>query len=164
MEFLSFYRQQFLMCLDKALAQVIDERVQQLQRRNPEKAQKFLTSLELFNCQGQSMTEIARIVNLPAEYAVCRLLKLKSFRADVQQSLLILLKDCVFDHAQSYINPERLQSLNQKIEEALNEQINQVIQEEAINASTATTTKNRIPRSLFARRLCRQLDLMRTQP
>lgn len=163
-EFLNIYRQQFLICLDQALTQVINQRMQQLQRRNPEKAQKFFTALQLFHCRGKSMTEIASIVNLPAQYSVAKLLKLKSLRADVQQRLLVLLKDCVFDHAQAYTNPERLQSLNQQIEEALNEQINRVIKEEETNASIATSTKNRIPNSLFAKRLCYQLDVMITQP
>lgn len=163
MEFLIFYRQQFSICLDQALTTVINERVQQLQRRKPEKAQKFLTALQLFHCQGKSMSEIAPIVNLPAQYSVAKLLKLKSLRADVQQRFLVLLKDCVFEQAQAYINPERLQTITQQIEKALNEQIAKLINEEATNASTATSTKNSIPSSLFAQRLCHQLDVMRTQ-
>jgi hypothetical protein len=75
--------------------------------------------------------------------------------------LLLLLRDRVLDQAKVYTNPERLQALNQQIEEALNEQITTVIQEAATEASTATATNTS---SLFAQRLCRQLDIMRTQP
>ena len=160
-EFLDFYRQQFLICLDQSLVQLTQERVTQLQRKDSQKAQKFLTALKLFHCQKMSMTDIAPLVNLPAQFNVSRLLQLKSFRADVQQRLLVLLRDRVLDQAKVYTNPERLEALNQQIEEALNEQITTVIQEAATEASTATATNTT---SLFAQRLCRQLDIMRTQP
>ncbi len=172
-EFLSFYRQQFLTCLDQAVAQVTDERVKHLQRKDAQKAQKFLTALQLFHCQERSMTEIAREVNLQAQFHVSRLLQLKSFRADVQQQLLVQLRDLcfaaalryrVFEQAKAYTDPERLQTLNQQIEEALDEQITQVIQEAARSASTATTAKNQTTTSLFAERLCRHLDTRRNSP
>ncbi|MBD0362657.1 MAG: hypothetical protein ICV55_07805 [Coleofasciculus sp. C3-bin4] len=172
-EFLSFYRQQFLTCLDQAVAQVTDERVKHLQRKDAQKAQKFLTALQLFHCQERSMTEIAPEVNLQAQFHVSRLLQLKSFRADVQQQLLVRLRDLcfaaalryrVFDQAKAYTEPERLQTLNQQIEEALDEQITQVIQEAARSASTATTAKNQTTTSLFAERLCRHLDTRRNSP
>jgi len=172
-EFLSFYRQQFLTCLDQAVAQVTDERVKHLQRKDAQKAQKFLLALQLFHCQERSMTEIAPEVNLQAQFHVSRLLQLKSFRADVQQQLLVQLRDLcfaaalryrVFDQAKAYTDPERLQTLNQQIEEALDEQITQVIQEAARSASTATTAKNQTTTSLFAERLCRHLDTRRNSP
>jgi hypothetical protein len=159
-DFLSAYRKQFLTCLDQALARVTDERVTKLQRqeRQREKAQKFLTALQLFHCQERSMTEIARVLNLQAQFHVSRLLNLKSFRADVRQQLLVLLRDRVLDQAKAYTDPERLQSLNQQIEEALDEQIERVIQEAATEASTATTARNQTTSSLFTQRLCRHLD------
>ena len=91
-EFLKFYRQQFLKCLDGAIEQVISERVTLLQRRDAQKAQSFLTALQLFH-QGRSMTEIAKLLNLQAQFHVSRLLKLKDFRADVRQQLLVPLRD-----------------------------------------------------------------------
>ncbi len=163
-EFLDFYRQQFLTCLDQAVAQVTEEQVRKLNRKDPQKAQTFLTALQLFHCQGRSMTEIAPMVNLQAQFHVSRLLKLKSFRADVQQQLLVLLRDRVIDRAKAYTaDPERLQILNQQIDEALSEQITKVMEEAATEASTATTARNRIPSSLFAERLCRYLDTRRNQ-
>ena len=160
-EFLKFYRQQFLICLDGAIEQVITQRVTQLQRRDAQKAQNFLTALQLFHCQGRSMTEIAKALNLQAQFHVSRLLKLKDFRADVRQQLLVRLRDRVINRAKAYTDAKRLQTLNQQIEEALDEQITAVIQEAATEASTATITKNQLTTSLFAQRLCRHLDTRR---
>jgi hypothetical protein len=158
-EFLNSYRQQFVACLDQAVAKVTEEQVTKLQRKDPKKAEKFLTAMHLFYGQGWSMGEIAKAVNLKAQYQVSRLLKLKAFRADVQQQFLVLLCDRVIKEAKAYTNPERLQALSQQIAEALNEQVTQVIQEAAAEASTPTTTKNKIPTtSLFAERLCRYLN------
>ena len=157
-DFLISYREQFLICLDQALAQVTDEQAKKLQSKDPQKAQKFLTALQLFHCQGRSMTDIAGLVNLQAQFQVTRLLKLKAFRGDVRQQLLVRLRERVFEEAKAYADLERLKSLNQQIEEALDEQITRVIQEAATEASTATTAKNRITSSLFAQRLCRYLD------
>lgn len=160
-EFLKFYRQQFLICLDGAIEQVISERVTLLQRRDAQKAQNFLTALQLFHCQGRSMTEIAKALNLQAQFHVSRLLKLKDFRADIRQQLLVRLRDRVLNQAKTYTDATRLHTLNQQIEEALDEQITAVIQEAATEASTATITKNQLTTSLFAQRLCRHLDTRR---
>ena len=105
------------------------------------------------------MGAIAKAVNLKAQYQVSRLLKLKAFRADVQQQFLVLLCDRVIKEAKAYTNSERLQALSQQIAEALNEQVTQVMQQAAAEASTPTTTKNKTPTtSLFAERLCRYLN------
>lgn len=158
-EFLNSYRKQFIACLDQAVAKVTKERVTKLQRKDPKKAEKFLTAMQLFYGQGWSMGEIAKAVNLNAQYQVSRLLKLKAFRADVQQQFLVLLCDRVIKEAKAYTDSERLQALSQQIAEALNEQVTQVIQKAAAEASTPTSTKNKTPTtSLFAERLCRYLD------
>ncbi len=107
------------------------------------------------------MTEIAKALNLQAQFHVSRLLKLKDFRADVRQQLLVRLRDRVINRAKAYTDAKRLQTLNQQIEEALDEQITAVIQEAATEASTATITKNQLTTSLFAQRLCRHLDTRR---
>ncbi len=158
-EFLLSYRQKFLICLDQALAQVTEERFKKFQQKKPQKAEQFLTALQLFHCQGKSMGEIAQKIDVPAQFHVSRLLQLKSFRADVQREFLVLLRDRFIKVAKTYTDPERLQALSQQIEEALDEQVTQVIQEAAVEASTATGAKNRTTAtSLFAERLCRYLD------
>lgn len=157
-EFLKFYVQQRTNCLDTALKQIIQEKVTYIRRKKPQKAQQFLIALELFHCKGKSMTEIAPLVDLAAQYHVTRLLQLKDLRADVRRKLLGLLRDRVVDQAQAYANPERLQT----IDEAIDEDITRVIQESQTEASTPNTNKQ-ITKSLFAKRLCRLLDVMRTQ-
>lgn len=166
-DFLTLYRQELLKCLDQALEKVIKERVTQIERKEPEKAQKFLTALQLFHCQGYSMTKIAKIIDLPAQFNVSRLLQLKAFRADVRQRLLVLLRDRILvilsdhiaDQTTAYTSPERLQL----IKEALEEQINLIIQEGRKEASIPTNAKQHHTKSLFAKRLCRLLYVMRTQ-
>lgn len=158
-EFLNLYRQQFLHCLDLAIAQVTRERVKTLETRDREKAQKFIIALQLFHCQARSMSEIAKQLDLKAQFHVSRLLKLKAFRADVQQQLLILLRDRVFEQAQAYSDPQRLQTLDLEIESALNEQIANVIEEAAMEASTATIEKHHTTSSFFSQRLCHYLDI-----
>ena len=153
-EFLKLYRDLFLDCLDRALQQVVSDRVTRLQRKQAQTAQQFLQALHLFHCQGRAMGEIASLVGLQAQYQVTRLLKLKEFRADVRQHMLALLRRYVVEKATAYVDPERLETLENQVEIALDEQISQVIQEASDEASTA---KNRSCASLFARRLCRQI-------
>ncbi|HBB36136.1 MAG TPA: hypothetical protein DDZ80_17610 [Cyanobacteria bacterium UBA8803] len=162
-QFLTDYRHQLLTCLDQAIAQVTSERVAKLQRKDPQKAEKFLAALQIFHCQERSMSEIAELLGLKAQFHVSRLLQLKAFRADVQQQLLVLLRDRVINQAQAYADPQRLQTWNQQIEEALNEQVAKLIEEAATEASTATVERNQAPSSLFTQRLCRYLDIRSKQ-
>lgn len=161
MEFLKRYRSIFLQCLEQALARVTDSWVSQLQRKDAQKSQQFLTALQLFHCQGKSMGEMAAMVGLQAQYQVTRLLKLKSFRADVRQQLLMLLRESVQEQAKYYADPQRLKNLDQQIEEALNEQIAKVIQEAETEASLA---KIRPQNCLFSQKLCHYLDSLRNLP
>ncbi|MEI2579164.1 hypothetical protein [Scytonema sp. PRP1] len=154
-EFLQFYREQFLVCLEQALGLVTQSRVKKLQSKNGEKAQNFLTALQLFHCQNLSMAEIAKRLGLRAQDAVTRLLKLKEFRADVRQQLLVMLHERVLDVAKDYSHPERLQTLEQQITVALDEQISLIIQEAETLSHTANSS---LTNNLFAERLCRYLD------
>ena len=154
-EFLESYRPQFLECLDNALAVVTQSRVNKMQRRDAIKAKKFLTALELFHCQGLSMTEIAKRIEMKAQFQVTRLLKLKEFRADVTNELLTLLKIRVLQLAENYSSLERLQTLESQITIALTEQINNLISEAEVEAAGARSNPMN---SRFALRLCQYLD------
>jgi hypothetical protein len=158
-EFLIFYREQFLQCLDQSLEQATNERVAYLQRKKGQKGKLFLKALQLFHCQGQAMGEIASAVGLTAQFEVSRLMKLKEFRASVRQRLIILLSERILQKARTYIDAQQLCGLDQRIEVALNEQVESVMQQAE---SEAIVTKNRPPESIFARRLCRYLDTQRT--
>ena len=155
-EFLQLYRPQFIASLEQALAIVTQKRVEQLQRKKGDKAKKFLFALQLFHCQNLSMTEIAAKVGLRAQDAVTRFIKLKEFRADVRQERLIMLCNSVMELAKNYSHPDSLQTLEGKIQIALNEQINHVIESAEIQAQTAKTLTPET--SIFNQRLCRYLD------
>lgn len=152
-EFLQAYRQQFQECLDAAIATVVQFKYERLAKKKRPKGQEFLTALDLFHCQGKSMTEIAPAVNLTAQFQVTRLLKLKELRADIRQKLLQQLRDRLLTLAAQYQTRTQLQQLETKLEEALAERIDAVMQE-----SEVAIARNSHCESLFARQLCRYLD------
>jgi hypothetical protein len=154
LDFLRFYQAQFLISLDRAIAQVIPTVLETLQRkRKPEEA--FLTALHLFHCQGQSMSEIAPQVGLKKQYEVTRLLKLADLRADIRQRSLSDLRSLVIDKAKLYAAVDRLQQLEQKVDSILDEQLSSVIEEAESEAQSPI--RNQPFRSLLARRLCHYL-------
>ncbi|MEB3355115.1 MAG: hypothetical protein VKK04_00095 [Synechococcales bacterium] len=154
-DFLNFYRDHLVVCLDQAVAQVMGDRLNYLQRKKPQMVQPFLQALHLFHCRGYSMGEIAPLVGLKAQFQVTRLMKLKEFRASVQALLIKLLFDHVFDQAQSYLEVERLQALAQQIAAALSEDVAALMQRAE---AEATAVKHRPLTSLFAQRLCCYLE------
>ncbi|MCC5610468.1 hypothetical protein LC612_27890 [Nostoc sp. CHAB 5834] len=154
-EFLQLYRPEFLACLDQALAVVITSRVKQLLPKKGDKAQKFLTALQLVYCQQMPMTEIASRLELRAQDAVTRLLKLKEFRADVQQQLLVILRDRVLDLAKNYFDTGRLETLEDQISSALESHISTVIRDAKISSQTPQSI---VISNLFSQQLCRYLD------
>ena len=154
-EFLQAYRLQMLSCLDSALNSVVRSRVEKLQKKNVDKANNYLQALYLFHYQRLSMSEIAKNLGLRAQDAVTRLLKLKEFRADVRQEILLKLRENVLVIAQNYSTPERLKQLDDKINEAIEEEINRVIYQAE---SEAATIKSNIGMSCFSETLCKQLE------
>ena len=155
-EFLNLYRPQFTECLDNALATVTQARVNKMQRKDAIKASKFLKALKFFHCQGLSMTEIAKRIEMKAQFQVTRLLKLKEFRADVTNELLILLKYRVLELAKNYASLDKLQVLESQITDALTEEVTNLIGEAEIEAAGS---RSDLTRSRFASRLCEYLDL-----
>ncbi|NEP38538.1 MAG: hypothetical protein F6K25_24030 [Okeania sp. SIO2G4] len=154
-EFLSNYRKQFLLSLDDAIAKVTDSWIQLLKKRKNKKMEQFIQGLHLYHCQGKSMTEIAQNVGLKAQYQVTRLLKLKSFRADIKQELLISLRGRILEIAQDYADPKHLKTIDKKIEIALDEQINIVFKEvESEGYNSQSSSKE----NLFAQRVCKHID------
>ncbi|NES07247.1 MAG: hypothetical protein F6K22_33315 [Okeania sp. SIO2F4] len=155
-EFLTNYRQQFVQSLDAAIAEVTNIWIELLKGKKSPKAEQFIQALHLYHCQGKSMTEIAKNVGLKAQYQVTRLLKLKSFRADIRQKLLISLRHSILELAKDYTNPQSLKTLDKQIEIALDEQVNQVFQEAQAEGYTSS---HHYTESLFAKRVCSYLDL-----
>lgn len=163
-EFLKIYHQELMSCLDQTIAQVVSDRFTYLARKNEFNAHNFLTALSLFHGQGKSMSEIAPQVGLTAQYQVSRLMSLKDLRVNIQQRLLQLLRDRIFNIAKTYVAPQRLQNLDQDLDQqiavALNEQITKLIKQAEDESAVA---KNSPLKSLFARRLCRYLETWRSE-
>ncbi|MEC4814973.1 MAG: hypothetical protein SAK29_17085 [Scytonema sp. PMC 1069.18] len=159
-DFLKTYRLQMLNCLDNALNAVTESRVKKLQKKDADKANQFLKALHLFHCERLSMSAIAKKLGLRAQDAVTRLLKLKEFRADVRQEMLIKLKESVLEIAQNYLTLTRLANLEVQITEALDEQITHVISQAEVEAASI---QSHSAMSSFSERLCKQLNTNTTQ-
>ncbi|MEH2058593.1 MAG: hypothetical protein V7K97_21060 [Nostoc sp.] len=149
-EFITLYQSQFIASLDEAISQVVNNWMQEMQRKNSAVADSFVSALYL-HCQGQSMTQIASQIGLKKQYEVTRLLKLKELRADIRQKFLLILRDRVLDIAQHFANSQRLQTLDQQVESILDEQISTMIQE--AESEVKIPIRNQPLRSLLARRL-----------
>jgi hypothetical protein len=151
-EFLLAYRAQFAQVLEQSFQDVVQARYQ---KQKGEKATHFITALQLFHCQGRSMTEIAKAVGLQAQFQVSRLLNLKTLREDVRHQMLQRLRSFVSQKAADMVSPDRLQQLDAQIEIALNEQIENLMQEAAAQAQSP---KDYVTGTLFSRTLCQLLD------
>ncbi|RMG05718.1 MAG: hypothetical protein D6728_20110 [Cyanobacteria bacterium J055] len=109
-------------------------------KRTPE---ELASAFHLVYCQGKSQGEIATLMGMTGQHQVSRMLKLQSFRADIRQQLLISLLATVLDKAKESVDPDRLTGLEDRVEAALEEQIETAIPESA-----------KPEPSLFVRRLC----------
>lgn len=154
-EFLQTYRQQFLGCLEHALQQVVNDRLQTLK---PPKQQNFLTALQLFHCQKLAMGAIAQEIGLKAQYQVSRLLKLDELRADVRHWMLQCLRNSVTNTVLNYVEPDKLDTIDHQIAVALEEQVDDLIQQEQASAKTPKDYVS--TRSLLAQKLCQYLDTL----
>lgn len=141
-QFSDFYNRSFTDCIDRSIERVLDLRFKQKTRlkRTPE---ELASAFHLFYCQGKSQGEIATLMGMTAQHQVSRMLKLQSFRADIRQQLLMSLLATVLDKARESVDPDRLTGLEDRVESALEEQIETAIPESA-----------KPEPSLFVRRLC----------
>ena len=142
------FRQLLVTHLDRAMKQVLKDRLSYLSKGKRPKDQIFLQALRL-NCQGQPMKEIAKKIGLTRQDQVSRLLNLKSLRQDVQQRLLVTLKEEVIQLACYYTDLLQLK----RLEQALAAEINRIMEEAEREMNTPNSSRN----SLFTRRLCRHL-------
>ncbi|MDY6804278.1 MAG: hypothetical protein SXA11_10790 [Cyanobacteriota bacterium] len=153
-DFLIAYSRELQPCLLGAVEKAIANRVSYLQTRRNPKHREFLKAIELFH-RGKSMTEIAPEVGCQKQYQVTRLLKLDEFRADVKQLMLVELKRRVLDLAKVYVNAELLQNSEQKIDDALEEEISITIEEAQSKSMGKNTGTNN---SDLARAICQYFD------
>jgi hypothetical protein len=149
--------QELIPSLSQAIAITLSEQLHKLHTLTPPEDRLWIVALYLVHCQRMSMKAIAPMLNLKAQSQVSRLLKLKEFRADIRSCTIGLLKARFLPVAQEYATPDRLIDLDQKLEEALGKQVNEIIQEAGAEINAA----NRQMTSLFARTLCQHLDTYR---
>ena len=152
-DWLKSYQQQFRQSLDKSIEAVISNRLSKFKGKKAAKATQFITALELFHCQGESMSAIAPKVGLQAQYQVTRLLKLKELRVDIRHYLLQLMRDWTMTQTELE-DIDSLKRREHEIESALAEQIDLVLDEAEKEASIADSTQ-----SVLAQRICAYLDL-----
>ncbi|MEO0835550.1 MAG: hypothetical protein AAFY16_06095, partial [Cyanobacteria bacterium J06642_3] len=150
--FLKSYQQQFQQSLDQAISTVITQRLSKFKGKKAAKAPQFIKALELFHCQGESMSAIAPQVELQAQYQVTRLLKLKELRVDIRHQMLQLMQDWTMAQAK-LADLDSLKQREQEIELALAEQIDLVLDEAEKEVSLADSTQ-----SILAKRICAYLD------
>jgi len=152
LEFLQTYRQLFANCLEDAVQRVVSHRLQTL---NPPKQQNFLKALQLFHCDQITMGAIAPKIGLQAQYQVSRLLKLDELRADVRHWMLQCLRNSVENIALKYVEPDKLDKIDHQIAVALEERVDDLIQQEQANSKNP---KGYIATSSLAQKLCQYLD------
>ena len=154
-EFLKSYQQEFKTSLDTAIEGVISDRLSKFKGKKAAKKNQFITALELFHCQGESMSAIAPKINLQAQYQVTRLLKLKELRTDIRHQMLQKLRDWTAKQPDltALSDLASLQQRDREIESALGAQIDLVLDEAEKEVSVANSTS-----SLLARRICHFLD------
>ncbi len=150
--FFKSYQQQFQQSLDRSIEYVISTRLAKFKGKKAAKAPQFLNALELFHCQGESMSAIAPIIGLQAQFQVTRLLKLKEFRADIRQKMLQLMRDWVLKQP-NFEEPQLLKAREQEIAAALEEPIDLMLAEAKKEVSITNNTQ-----SILARRICDYLD------
>ena len=155
-DFLKSYQKQFQQSLDRSIEYVISTRLGKFKGKKASKAPQFLTALELFHCQGESMSEIAPIIGLQAQYQVTRLLKLKELRADIRHKMLQLMGDWILIQTK-FEDPKLLKQREQEIEAALGEQIDLVLEEAEKEVSIADSTQ-----SILAKHICDYLHRQST--
>ena len=151
-DFLKSYQQQFQQSLERFIKYVISTRLAKFKGKKAAKAPQFLTALELFHCQGESMNAIAPTIGLQAQYQVTRLLKLKELRADIRHKMLQLMGDWVKTQSE-FEQPQLLKSREQEIEAALGEQIDLVLEAAAKEVNVADSTQ-----SILAKGICDYLN------
>jgi len=145
-------------CIAKAVSQVIETRLHHLsQGRNGEKKGKqYLNALGLFYCQGASMKDIARMVDLSDQPSVSRLLDRKTLKADISRHLVVCMRGCLDEGiGQGLSSPDRLKAWDQRVSTFLEEDVDKLMR---ADAKEGYTSQNRQMRTLLAQEICRYVQ------
>lgn len=156
--FLQDYRKELVAVLDRAIAQVICDRLQALQNQRGQRDRQFLKALHLFYAQGRSMGEIAPLVGMGGQPQVSRLLKLGELRIHVCQQIRERLKIRLHNLVMEYAQEGNMNVLNSQLDSVLDAEIDRLMTTDCAEASTA----NRISQGLLAQRFRRYLEQIMT--
>jgi hypothetical protein len=146
--FLQDYRKELVAVLDRAIAQVICDRLQALQSQRGQRDRQFLKALHLFYAQGRSMGEIAPLVGMGGQPQVSRLLKLGELRVHVCQQIRERLKIQLYNLVLEYAQEGSANVLSSQLDSVLDAEIDRLMTTDCAEASTA----NRISQGLLAQR------------
>jgi hypothetical protein len=155
--FLKTYLQEVSDCLDRAIETTVETRLANHRRKKPPTDRKFLRALFLFYCQCQSMGKIAQRVELKQQYQVTRLIGRKALEEDICRETLVQMQDDdrIRSKMAEYLNLDRLISLSQALEAALNRML--------AEANAEANNPRRTSSTLLAMRLCRYLNRLSGQ-
>ena len=145
--------------LSTVTCQIIETKIDYfLKKKKPkiQKANHLILGLNLFYCQGYSMGEIAKEMELSGQSQVSRLLKLKELREDVSRNAIAILKKSLKEQLSQLLTaPEKLAILDTKIQDFIEPEMQEIIQEAEIEIFDS---KNKTRNSLFARTVCQCLQ------
>jgi hypothetical protein len=153
-DFLNGYQQQILQCLEQSIETVITKRIQGTSRA-PRVAtiENFLEALRFYYCEGISQGEIAERLKLGGQDRVNKLLKLTQLRAEIKLHTFPCLQNYIQAVVDAGDNPNKLLA----IDAALNEQLDQLIQQDQEWGYTATVHLQQ-EGSLLSYHICAYLD------
>ncbi|WP_448597257.1 hypothetical protein [Thermoleptolyngbya sp.] len=154
MAFLQDYRKELVSVLDRAIAQVICDRLQALQSQRGQRDRQFLKALHLFYAQGRSMGEIAPLVGMGGQPQVSRLLRLGELRVHVCQQIREHLKVQLYNLVLEYVQEGSANVLGSRLDSILDAEVDRLMTTDCAEASTA----NRISQGLLAQRFRRYLE------
>jgi hypothetical protein len=127
------YQTELSACLHSAAKDVISTRHQRLK---PQKAAIYPRAMALFYCEGWKMTEIAPHLGINDQSGITRLLELKQFRADLRHSVIACLQSKLSEILSPHMPPAQLANLDQRLDENLGIQLDQLIKAEKDEAQT----------------------------
>ncbi len=149
-------RQLLQKCLIASIHEVTEERFNYLQNKRNKRGKQFLQGLYFYHCQHVPMGEMAEKLGLNNQSQVSRLLDLKNFRADIGRRTLVQLRSQVIEIAQAYASASQLKDLEARIQDFLDQKIDNLIQEAQKESSIS---KNREMTSKLSRAICQYLDI-----
>ncbi|MBF2084202.1 hypothetical protein [Thermoleptolyngbya sp. C42_A2020_037] len=152
--FLQRYRKELVTVLDRAIAQVVCDRLQDLQGQRGQRDRQFLKALHLFYAQGRSMGEIAPLVGMGGQPQVSRLLKLRELRIHICQQIKERLKIQLHNLVMEYAQERSVNFINSQLDSILDVEIDRLMTADSAEASTA----NRSSQGLLAQRFRRYLE------